>query len=175
MKLVKFLDQDGQNLLSDATNLTILRELVTAEYSPSELAQKLNLPTLNVWRHMQKLEKAKMIELTGTIKVGNLEKKRYRSTATYFAPKQYFNFTPKDPALTEAFSIYNGIQSKMMAKAAAYGDIPKDADPVDFSFFVNMLVFADVCGEPDVQAKIVDLKRKLEKFNAKTAKPVSAE
>lgn len=168
MKLIKFLDQEGQNLISDATNLTILRELVTAEYSPSELAQKLNLPTLNVWRHMQKLEKAQMIELTATQKVGNLEKKRYRSTAAYFAPTQYFNFTPKDPSLTEAFTIYNRIQSKMMAKAAAYGDIPKNTDPIDFSFFVNMLVFADVCGEPDVQAKIVELKKKLEKFNQKT-------
>lgn len=173
MKLVKFLDREGQNLISDGTNLTILRELVTAEYSPSELSQKLNLPTLNVWRHMQKLEKAKLIEHTGTQKVGNLEKKRYRSAATYFAPNQYFNFTPKDPALTEAFAIYNNIQSKMMAKAAAYGDIPKDADPVDFSFFVNMLVFADVCGEPDVQAKIVELKRKLEKFNQKATTAVS--
>lgn len=167
MKLIKFLDQEGQNLISDATNLTILRELVTAEYSPSELAQKLNLPTLNIWRHMQKLEKAHLIELTATQKVGNLEKKRYRSTATYFAPNQYFNFTPKDPSLTDAFAIYSHIQSKMIAKAAAYGDVPKNADPIDFSFFVNMLVFADVCGEPDVQAKIVELKRKLEKFNQK--------
>jgi hypothetical protein len=175
MKLVKFLDQNGQNLINDATNITILRELVTAEYSPSELAHKLNQPTLNIWRHMQKLEKAQMIELTATQKVGNLEKKRYRSTATYFAPQQYFNFTPKDPALTEAYSIYNSIQGKMMAKAATYGDIPKDADPIDFSLFVNMLVFADVCGEPDVQAKIVELKRKLEKFNTKTATPVSPE
>jgi DNA-binding Lrp family transcriptional regulator len=164
MKLVRFLDKTGQTLISDGTNITILRELVTAEYSPSELAAKLNLPTLNIWRRMQKLEKAKLIERTSTQKVGNLEKKRYRSTATYFAPNQYFNFTPKDPALTEAFSIYNSIQSKMMTKAAAYGDIPKDADPIDFSFFVNMLVFADVCGQPDVQAKIVELKDKLAKY-----------
>ncbi|NLF89293.1 hypothetical protein GX563_10790 [Candidatus Bathyarchaeota archaeon] len=52
----------------------------------------------------------------------------------------------------------------MMRKAAAYGDIPKDTDPVDFSFFVNMMVFADVCGEPDMQAKIMELKDKLEKY-----------
>lgn len=167
MKLVKFLDQEGQHLISDATNLTILRELVTTALSVSDLAQKLNLPTLNIWRRMQKLEKAKLIELTGTQKVGNLEKKLYRSTATYFAPKQYFNFTPKDPSLTEAFAIYNNIQNTMMNKAAAYGDIPKDADPVDFSFFVNMLVFADVCGEPDMQDKIVELKNKLAKFSQK--------
>ena len=159
----------AKTLISDATNLTILRELVTADLAVSDLAAKLNIPTLNVWRHIQKLEKAKLIELTGTQKVGNLEKKLYRSAATYFAPKQYFNFTPKDPSLTEAFTIYNNIQNKMMTKAAAYGDIPKDADPVDFSFFVNMLVFADVCGEPDVQAKIVELKNKLAKFNTKTA------
>ena len=116
---------------------------------------------------MQKLEKAQLVEKTATQKVGNLEKKFYRTTATWFTPQQYFNFTPKDTSLTEAFEIYTGIQTKMLTKAAAYGDVPKDADPIDFSFFVNMLVFADVCGKPEVQAKIVELKEKLSKFNPK--------
>jgi len=167
MKLIKVLDPEGQKLVSEVTNLTLLHELVTAELSVSDLAIKLNISTLNVWRRMQKLEKAKLIELTGTEKVGNIEKKLYRSTAAYFTPQQYFNFTPKDASLTEAFAIYNNIQNKMMAKATAYGDIPKDADPVDFSFFVNMLVFADVCGRPDVQAKIIELKEKLAQFKPK--------
>lgn len=165
MKLIKVLDQEGANLTSDPTNQTILRELVTAEQAVSDIAKKLDLPTLNVWRRMQKLEKAKLIELTGTQKVGNLEKKLYRSTATVFTPQQYFNFTPKDASLTEAFEIYNSIQHKMLSKAAAFGDIPKNADPVDYSFFINMLVFADVCGKPEVQAKIVELREKLSKFN----------
>ncbi len=168
MKLVKILDREGVNLASDPTNLALLRELVTAQHSASELAEKLNLPTLNVWRRMQKLQKAKLIEHTATQKVGNLEKKLYRSTAAWFTPQQFFNFTPKDPSLKEAFEIYSGIQNKMMTKAAAYGDIPKDADPGDFSFFVNMLVFADVCGKPEVQAKIVMLREKLAKFNTQT-------
>ena len=165
MKLIKVLDQEGSNIVSNPINQTILRELILAENSVSELAEKLQMPTLNVWRRMQKLQKAKMIELTGTQKIGNLEKKLYRSTATYFAPQQYFNFTPKDPNLTEAFEIYNEIQKKMMTKSVTFGDIPKDADPVDYSFFVNMMVFADVCGTPDVQAKILALKEKLAKFN----------
>jgi hypothetical protein len=165
MKLIKVLDQEGTNLTADTTNQTILRELVTAEQAVSDIAKKLALPTLNVWRRMQKLEKAKLIELSGTQKVGNLEKKLYRSTAAFFTPQQYFNFTPKDASLTEAFEIYNSIQHKMLSKAAAFGDIPKDADPVDYSFFVNMLVFADVCGKPEVQAKIVELREKLSKFN----------
>lgn len=165
MKLIKLLDQEGTNLTADPTNQTILRELVTAEQAVSDIAKKLNLPTLNVWRRIQKLQKAKLVELTSTQKVGNLEKKLYRSTATYFTPQQYFNFTPKDASLTEAFEIYNSIQHKMLSKAAAFGDIPKEADPVDYSFFVNMLVFADVCGKPEVQAKIVELREKLSKFN----------
>jgi hypothetical protein len=165
MKLVKLLDPESAKLVSDTTNLVILRELVTAEHSVSEIAEKLNLPTLNIWRRMQKLQKAKLIEHTTTQKVGNLEKKLYRSAAAFFTPQQYFNFTPKDASLKEAFKIYNNIQNKMMTKAAAYGDIPKDADPVDFSFFVNMLVFADVCGRPEVQVKIVELKEKLTRFN----------
>ena len=94
---MKMLDQEGTNLLSGPTNQTILRELVTSERSISELAAQFNLPTLNLWRRMQKLLKANMVELTRTQKVGNLEKKLYRATATWFAPQQYFTFTPKDP------------------------------------------------------------------------------
>lgn len=165
MKLMKLLDQEGSTLVSDPTNQTILRELVTAEHSTAELAEKLNLPILNVWRRIQKLQKAKLIELTSTQKVGNLEKKLYRSTSTYFAPQQYFNFTPKDDSLNEAFKIYNEIQRKMMMQSAAYGDIPKGTDPIDYSFFINMKVFADICGKPEIQNKIVKLKEKLAQFN----------
>lgn len=161
MKLVKVLDKQGSALVADPINQNLLRELVTAEYAVSDLAQKLNLPTLNVWRRMQKLQKANLIELTATRKKGNLEKKFYRSTATYFAPEQYFTFTPKNPKLSEAFSIYNEIQKKMMTQTVAYGNIPKDVDPIDYSFFVNMTVFADICSQPDVQTKIHALKEKL--------------
>ena len=101
MKLVKVLDKQGSALVADPINQNLLRELVTAEYAVSDLAQKLNLPTLNVWRRMQKLQKANLIELTATRKKGNLEKKFYRSTATYFAPEQYFTFTPKNPKLSK--------------------------------------------------------------------------
>jgi hypothetical protein len=60
MKLMKVLDQEGTNLLSDPTNQAILRELVTSERSISELAAQFNLPILNLWRRMQKLLKANM-------------------------------------------------------------------------------------------------------------------
>lgn len=172
MKLIKLLDEEGSKIASDPTNQLILRELVMAEHSISDLSEKINLPTLNIWRRMQKLQNAKLIELARTQKVGNLDKKFYRSTAAYFAPQQYFNFTPKDASLNEAFEIYNDIQKKMIVKSAGYGEIPKDVDPVDYSFFVNMLVFADVCGTSDVQAKIVELKDKLSKFNQKSVKSV---
>ncbi|NLF89294.1 winged helix-turn-helix transcriptional regulator [Candidatus Bathyarchaeota archaeon] len=74
MKLIRFLNQEGQNLISDPTNLTILRELVNTDLSVSDLAIKFNLPTLKVWRRIQKLEKAQLIELTGTQKNGNNSK-----------------------------------------------------------------------------------------------------
>lgn len=164
MKLIKMLDKEGTTLVTDPTNQNILRELVTAEHSASELAEKLKIPTLKIWRRMQKLQKAKLIEHTTTKKVGNLEKKLYRSTATYFTPQQYFNFTPKNPNLTEAFELYNEIQTKLMNQTAAYGDIPKNVDPIDYAFFANMMVFADICSQPEVQAKIVELKKKLTKF-----------
>ena len=115
---------------------------------------------------MQKLLKANLTEQTGTEKKGNLEKKLYRATAAWYTPQQIFNFKPKDPNLKSAFEIYGEIQGSMMARMSAYIEIPKDADPIDYSIYVNMQVFADICGKPDVQAKIVDLEDKLAKFKA---------
>jgi hypothetical protein len=172
MKLVKLLEKESTNLVTDPTNQVILRELVTAEHSISDLAEKIKLPTLNLWRRIQKLQKANLVEVTSTQKVGNLEKKFYRATAAWYTPQQYFNFKPKDPNLKEAFAIYTNIQTSMMARLSTFNEIPKAADPVDFSLFANMLVFAEVCGKPEVQQKIVNLKEMLSKFDLEQAKQV---
>ncbi len=165
MKLVKVLDKEGNHLVSDPTNQIILRELVTSEHSVSELAAQLNLPILNLWRRMQKLQKAGLVELTKTVKAGNIEKKFYRSTATWFTPKEYFNFKPKDPNLQEAFAIYTEIQKMLVENMATYSEIPNDADPIDFSLFANMQAFAEVCCKPTTQAKIVRLQQELKEFS----------
>ncbi|MGD6807173.1 MAG: hypothetical protein ACQCN4_09470 [Candidatus Bathyarchaeia archaeon] len=165
MKLVKVLDQKTTPIVMDPINQIILRELVTAEKSISDLAAKLNLPTINIWRRIQKLQKSALIEQTGTQKVGNIEKKLFRSTAAWFAPQQLFSSNPKNPELKKAFEIYSNIQNSMMAVMATYNDVPKDADPIDYAIFINMQVFADVCGKPEVQEQIVTLKKKLAKFN----------
>jgi DNA-binding Lrp family transcriptional regulator len=164
MKLVKIVDQKGANIVSDPLNQNILRELVSAERSASELAAKFNIPLLNLWRRMQKMEKANLIELTKTKKAGNIEKKLYRATATWYAPKEYFTFKPKDPYLQEAFNIYSDIQGHLMAEMTAFSDVPKDADPMDYSLFANMQAFAQVCSNPATQAKISELKEKLAIF-----------
>jgi len=164
VKLLKVLDQEGENLVADPTNQIILRELVTAPHSISELAAQLKLPTLNVWRRMQKLKKVNIVEVTEIKKVGNLEKKLYRSTATLFTPQQYFNFSAKDKNLKQAFEIYSDIQKSMMTKTLTFGDVPKDADPIDYSLYVNMQVFAEICGRPETHTKIAKLEEALAKF-----------
>jgi len=169
MKLMKVLGQEGANLVADPTNQIILRELVTAPHSISELAAQLKLPTLNIWRRMQKLKKANIVEVTEIQKVGNLEKKLYRSTATWFTPQQYFNFSAKDTNLKQAFEIYSDIQKSMMAKTLTFGDVPKDADPIDYSLYVNMQVFAEICGRPETQTKITKLEEALAKFRQQSS------
>jgi predicted ArsR family transcriptional regulator len=164
MKLVKIVDQEGASIVSDPVNQNILRELVSAERSASELAAKFNIPLLNIWRRIQKMEKASLIELTKTKKAGNIEKKFYRATATWYAPKEYFAFKPKDPNLQEAFKLYSDIQGLLMAEMSAFSDVPKDADPVDYSLFANMQAFAQVCNQPATQTKIAELKEKLAVF-----------
>ena len=164
MKLLKVLDQESTNLVSDPINQVLLRELVNQQQSISDLAQKLDIPTLKIWRRMQKLLKANLIEQTGTEKKGNLEKKLYRATAAWYTPQQFLNSKPKDPNLKAAFEIYSEIQNSMMIKMGAYNEVPKDSDPIDYSMYVNMQVFAEVCGKPAVQTKIVELERNLSKF-----------
>lgn len=164
MKLVKLLDQEGSNLVSDPFNQAILKELVTKEQSISDIAKKLDLPTLKLWRRMQKLLKADLVELSSIEKVGNLEKKLYRSTATWFAPQQYFDFQPKDANLKTAFEIYSDIQKQLMMEVSTFGDVPKTADPIDYALYANMQAFAQVCGKPETQTKISELKQSLEKF-----------
>jgi hypothetical protein len=171
MKLVKVLDQEGTNLVADAVNQIILKELVKSEKSISDLASTLSLPKLKLWRKMQKLSKAGLVEVTKTEKVGNIEKKLYRSTATWFAPKQYFDFKPKNPSLKKAFAIYSDIQKNLMLQASTFGDIPQNADPIDFSLYVNMQAFAVVCGKPSIQKKIAELSMKLEHFQLESVLP----
>jgi hypothetical protein len=164
MKLVKVLDQEGNTLVSDPFNQAILKELVTKEQSVSDIAEKLQMPTLKLWRRMQKLQKAQLVELVATQKVGNLEKKLYRSTATWFVPQQYFNFQPKDPNLKAAFEIYSDIQKHLMYEMSTFGEVPPTADPIDYATYANIYAFAQVCGKPETQAKIAELQKMLEKF-----------
>ncbi len=166
MKLVKFLDQKGTVLVSDPLNQTILKNLVMSEYSISELAVKLNMPTLKLWRRMQKLVKANFVELSSTEKVGNLEKKLYRATATGYIPQsQFLEFKPKDANLQEAFELYSDIQNKMMAIVSGFGDVPKDAYPIDYALFASMYAFAQVFKTPDIQIKIDELEKKLRAYH----------
>jgi len=51
-----------------------------------------------------------------------------------------------------------------MAEMTAFSDVPKDADPMDYSLFANMQAFAQVCSNPATQAKISELKEKLAIF-----------
>jgi hypothetical protein len=165
MKLIKMLDEKGSNLISDPLNQTLLKNLVLSDYSVSELAEKLNMPTLKLWRRMQKLLKANLIELIRTEKVGNLEKKIYRASATGYIPQQQFlEFKPKDNSLKEAFEIYTNIQMEITKQISVLGEIPKDVDPVDFALFASMHAFSQVFTKTTTQHKLVTLQAKIDNY-----------
>jgi hypothetical protein len=164
MKVVKILDQKGTILVSDAINQTILRKLVLSECSISGLSKKLNIPTLKLWRKMQKLMEANLVELSRTEKVGNLEKKFYRASATTYIQKPLFELEPKDTYLHDAFDIYLGIQKEILAKLWAFQDIPEDTDPIDFAWYATMESFVQVGNEPNTQTKINEIRHILKEF-----------
>ncbi|HEV2389472.1 MAG TPA: winged helix-turn-helix domain-containing protein [Nitrososphaerales archaeon] len=164
MKVIRILDQSETKLLSDLLNQLILRELVVAERSVSGLAKKLDSPVLKLWRRMQKLESAGLIEVSRTQKSGNIETKMYRATATSYVPQQFFEFKPKDPLLLEAFEIYSEFRKRFAALLASSNEIPPGADPVDYSIYASMQAFAKVHGERGVQQRVSELEQKLSEF-----------
>jgi DNA-binding Lrp family transcriptional regulator len=164
MKVLRVLDQSETRLLTDLLNQMILRELVVSERSVTGLAKKLNSSTLKLWRRMQKLESAGLIEVSRVKRSGNIETKLYRATATSYVPGQFLEFKPSDPRLLGAFAVFSEFQRRFAALMTESNEVPEGADPVDYAFYVSMRSFVQVHGEPKAQERISELKRKLAEF-----------
>ncbi|MDG7026546.1 MAG: winged helix-turn-helix transcriptional regulator [Nitrososphaerota archaeon] len=160
------LDERGTALISDPLNLRILRELVFSDYSVSELSRKFRTPTLKIWRRVQKLLAAGLIELSKTAKVNNIEKKLYRAVATNYIPQQFLEAKPKDVNLAEAYKIFVEIQKGIMLSVSKLQDIPDGTEPIDYAIYANMLAFAQVCGDSKTQEMVSELKQRLSEFEA---------
>lgn len=172
MKILSILDREGTVLVSDALNQRILVELIKSECSVTELARRLNVSTLKLWRRMQKLISKNMAELARTEKIGNIERKMYRSTAAGFGTPPFQEFTPRDPRLRDSFKIYSEIQKSLMVVLSRFSEIPNDADPIDYALYANMLAFAKVCKEPRVQQRILELDKSLSLYAATLSQKV---
>ena len=173
MKVVRLLNQDETKLLSDLLNQRIIRELVLSERSITDLANRLDTPTLKVWRRMQKLEELGLIELSRTQKSGNIETKKYRASATGFVPQQFLDFKPKDDRLRQAFATYSQIHAAVTDLISSANEIPAETDPVDYSFYASMKSFAEVLTRPENQEKLTRLQKQLSDFKVGSQKTVA--
>ena len=165
MKMLKVLDAKGTSLVSDALNQMILEKLVVSECSITELSREMNVPVLKLWRRMQRLMKAKMVEVSGVKKVGNLEKKLYRATATRYEIGTRLQFKPNDPNIQAAFAIYAKIQNEMMAVLSKFDEVPKDKDPTDFVLYATLQAFVQVFEKANTKANIYEIKQLLADFD----------
>lgn len=161
MKLLKILDQNSTELLYDARNQFILEKLVDSERSVTELAKKLKIPTVTLWKRIQKLLAAGTIEISGIRKSGNLERKMYRATAARYIPAQILNFKPKDKRLSEAAEIYSQIQNMGLVLLTQSNDIPREANPADYALYANLSAFLKVYKMPGFRRKMEELEKKL--------------
>ena len=164
MKVLRVLDQAETRLLTDLLNQMILRELVLSERSVTGLARKLNSSTLKLWRRMQKLESAGLIEVSRVKRSGNIETKLYRAAAASYVPGQFLELKPRDPRLADALAVFTGFQRKVAALMMESKEVPEGSDPADYALYVSMRSFAQVYGEPKAQERISELKRKLDEF-----------
>ena len=60
MKLLKILNQQQTELITDPINQKILKKLIESALSVSEIAKQIDLPALTVWRRIQKLLKSQL-------------------------------------------------------------------------------------------------------------------
>ncbi|MGH9920420.1 MAG: winged helix-turn-helix domain-containing protein [Nitrososphaerales archaeon] len=151
-------------LVSDMKNQLMMKELVVSEYSVTELANKLNIPTVTLWKRMQRLLSAGMIEVSRIRKSGNLETKLYRATAARYIPAELLDIKPRNKRLSEAFEVYSEIQKIGMTLLSLMNQIPEGVNPVDYGIYANMKAFIQVFGMPDFQRKISELEEKLSKY-----------
>ncbi len=164
MKLLRVLDAPSTTLVYDLHNQMILKELVESEGSVTELARKLNIPMVTLWKRMQKLLAANLVELSRVKKSGNLEKKLYRATAARFVPAQLLSFKPKDRHLREASEVYSQIQNMGVKLLTQTYEIPEDADPSDYALYANLLAFVQVSRMPDFERRVAELQKKLSEY-----------
>ena len=164
MKLSKVLSPSATALLSDLRTQRILRELVTSEYSVTELSGRLNIPPVTLWKKVQRLLAADLIELSSVKKAGNLERKMYRATAVNYYPAQFLPAAPKDPRLMRLFGIYSEIQKMTMALQAKDHEIPAGVDPIDFALYRGLRAFVDIHSSPEFQKRIVELDDELREY-----------
>ena len=164
MKLIRMLDADETVLVSEVKNQLVLKELVYSEYSVRELAKRVRIPEVTLWKHLQKLLAANLVEVSQVKKVGNLEKKLYRATAANFIPAQFMNPRPKDPRLLGAFESYSQIQQMIMAVQARSFEIPVDVNPVDYAFYMGLKAFVEVNKNPEFHRRVAELEVKLSEY-----------
>ena len=164
--MLKILDAKETLIVSDALNQLILQKLVMSPNSITGLSKEINVPALKLWRRMQRLMKAKLVEVSRVEKVGNLEKKLYRATALRYDVSQKF-FGPKisDSDIEAAFEIYAKIQSNMNEILTEFDDqIPREGDPTDFAIYALMQAFIQTFEEPTTKQSVNEMKDKLTNF-----------
>lgn len=171
MKLLRILDARGTILLYDLHNQMILKELVESECSVTELARKLNIPMVTIWKRMQKLLAANLVELSRTKRSGNLEKKMYRATAARYVPAQLLDFKPKDRRLFEASEIYSQIQNMGVKLLTQSYEIPGGVNPSEYALYAGLRAFVQVSRMPDFERRVAELEEKLYEYKPGTLNP----
>lgn len=165
MKLLQILDGPQTALVSEVKNQRILRELVFGECSVSQLARRIKIPEVTVWKHVQKLCAARLIEVSSVKKSANLETKLYRATAANFIPAQFMSVRPKDPRLLEAFEVYSQIQQMSLVLQMRELAIPEGVDQVDYAFYAGLKAFVHVTRDLGFQKKLDLLESKLSAYS----------
>lgn len=136
---------DDAAILFDALNQRIIRELVFAPLSASDIARKLNIPPVKAWRRLSELLKAGCVELNETVRHGNIEKKLYRATALKYVIPEFLSFDPENDSIREAYRLYAKIQEDIVQNIMKENDVPssKEVGVVDLGVYADLRTFCE--------------------------------
>jgi DNA-binding Lrp family transcriptional regulator len=129
-----------------------VRELVFSECAIAELSRKLSMPPLKIWRRIQKLVEAKIVESQGS-RMRNTREEGLSREGHQLRPRTVSRPKTNNERLGKAFKTFLEVQRELMNRLSAFSDIPKGENPTDYAICASAKSFCQLFLDPDLETK----------------------
>lgn len=162
MKVYQLVEKKYIGIFSDELCKKILIEVIKKELTPMDLARILRKPILAIWKRLDDMSKANIVEVVGVKrKIGGPLMRLYRAKAVIFLTD---NFSILYPDTYPAFNIIKEFNIEILKNLEKYNQIPNEADPMLYSAWAFLKAFTETLRNTDLINKKL---RELEELLAK--------